>query len=127
MTLQQQLLTGRWADIPAEEEGEYLDAILARESWYAERVGRQPATSHEEIRALLASPKHAVYGMQWGDDWYACVRDREAYERVLAERASRRQPTRMVTCDCGHTVPAIQAMWANMGSSCPDCYDRMSN
>ena len=33
----------------------------------------------------------------------------------------------LVKCACGHTVPESQVMWANLGTSCPDCYDRMSN
>jgi len=33
----------------------------------------------------------------------------------------------MVKCSCGHSVPRGQVMSASMGSSCPDCYDRMSD
>ena len=33
---------------------------------------------------------------------------------------------RMVRCDCGHTIPQSQRMFASHGTSCPDCYDRMS-
>jgi len=33
----------------------------------------------------------------------------------------------MVRCSCGHTVSATMVMSASMGSSCPDCYDRMSD
>lgn len=29
-------------------------------------------------------------------------------------------------CDCGHTVEKSLAMIASLGTSCPDCYDRMS-
>jgi hypothetical protein len=32
----------------------------------------------------------------------------------------------MVHCNCGHTVPQKLVMAANRGTSCPDCYDRMS-
>lgn len=32
----------------------------------------------------------------------------------------------LVRCSCGHTVPRSQVMGASMGSSCPNCYDRMS-
>ncbi len=32
----------------------------------------------------------------------------------------------LVKCDCGHTVERMLVMSASMGSSCPDCYDRMS-
>ena len=32
----------------------------------------------------------------------------------------------LVKCDCGHSVPRGSRMSASFGSSCPDCYDRMS-
>ncbi|KRT69416.1 MAG: hypothetical protein XU15_C0011G0098 [candidate division NC10 bacterium CSP1-5] len=32
----------------------------------------------------------------------------------------------VVHCDCGHSVPAGQSMMASTGTSCLDCYDRMS-
>ena len=31
-----------------------------------------------------------------------------------------------VLCSCGHEVPASQVMYSSSGTSCPDCYDRMS-
>ncbi len=39
--------------------------------------------------------------------------------RVVAE-------TESVMCDCGHSVHAESVMHASIGSSCPDCYDRLS-
>lgn len=33
----------------------------------------------------------------------------------------------MVKCDCGHTIPRALRMSASLGSSCPACYDRMSD
>ncbi len=32
----------------------------------------------------------------------------------------------LVQCSCGHSVPRISVMSTSAGSSCPDCYDRMS-
>ena len=32
----------------------------------------------------------------------------------------------MVECDCGHSAPRDQWMSASLGTSCFDCYDRMS-
>jgi hypothetical protein len=32
----------------------------------------------------------------------------------------------MVKCSCGHSVPRGSVMSASTGTSCPDCYDRMS-
>ena len=31
-----------------------------------------------------------------------------------------------VLCSCGHEVPASLVMYTSSGTSCPDCYDRMS-
>ena len=36
-------------------------------------------------------------------------------------------PVVMVECDCGHTIPQGQRMSASLGTSCLDCYDRMSS
>jgi len=30
-------------------------------------------------------------------------------------------------CSCGHKIPDTLVMSASMGTSCPDCYDAMSN
>ena len=35
-------------------------------------------------------------------------------------------PVAIVLCDCGHTVPSNFVMYA-MGSSCPECYDTLSD
>jgi len=43
---------------------------------------------------------------------------------VNTQRAQR--DAEMVYCDCGCTVTANQVMSASLGTSCPDCYDRMS-
>ena len=40
-------------------------------------------------------------------------------------RAARPAPV-MVACSCGHTVESGSVMSASLGTSCPDCYDRMS-
>lgn len=36
-------------------------------------------------------------------------------------------PVETVRCDCGHTVARSQVMSASLGTSCPACYDRMSD
>lgn len=33
----------------------------------------------------------------------------------------------MKKCSCGHTIPKHLVMSASLGSSCPDCYDKMSD
>lgn len=44
---------------------------------------------------------------------------------IRPKRAAK--PIQLVRCDCGHSVPRSQVMSASQGSSCPDCYDRMSD
>lgn len=43
-------------------------------------------------------------------------------------RSANRMPVeiKLVKCDCGCSVPKISVMNASMGTSCPDCYDKMS-
>lgn len=36
------------------------------------------------------------------------------------------QPVELVRCDCGHSVQSVLVMSTSQGTSCPDCYDRMS-
>ena len=43
----------------------------------------------------------------------------------IQPRVARPAPV-MVACSCGHTVDSISVMSASLGTSCPDCYDRMS-
>ena len=59
-------------------------------------------------------------------DWYSNCRDGEACERKMAERIATAPPIKMVLCSCGHTIPSGSVMSASLGSSCPDCYDRLS-
>jgi hypothetical protein len=39
----------------------------------------------------------------------------------------RPQTRQVVRCACGHTCDKAQVMHASLGTSCPGCYDRMSN
>jgi len=43
---------------------------------------------------------------------------------------TRRRPApavAVVRCDCGHMALPAQVLHASLGTSCPDCYDRMSD
>lgn len=44
---------------------------------------------------------------------------------IRRKRAPR--PVQLVECDCGHRVERALVMNASRGTSCPDCYDRMSD
>ena len=79
--------------------------------------------SRDEVIAALESGRELRNDV---DDWYSNCRDGEAFERKMAERRAAAQPIEMVKCACGHTIPRGSVMSTSMGSSCPDCYDRMS-
>jgi hypothetical protein len=44
---------------------------------------------------------------------------------IRRKRASQ-PPPQLVRCSCGHSVERTLVMSASQGTSCPDCYDRMS-
>jgi len=50
-------------------------------------------------------------------------------ERALAKLSILLKPkaTEMVECDCGHECGAAMVMSASVGTSCPDCYDTLSD
>lgn len=48
-------------------------------------------------------------------------------EAARKARLAARPPVEMVRCACGHTIPKHLVMSASRGTSCPDCYDRMSD
>jgi hypothetical protein len=76
-------------------------------------------TTTDEIRTRLENGV-AVNWRQSPNYYYD-----HSYGVVRMKRTPK--PVKMVMCDCGHEVPASQAMSASMGTSCPDCYDRMSD
>jgi hypothetical protein len=45
---------------------------------------------------------------------------------ALATPAAVPAPLPLIHCDCGHTVPRALAMTTSTGTSCSECYDRMS-
>lgn len=47
-------------------------------------------------------------------------------EQIRAVAAPTKPDPVLVKCSCGHSAPRGLVMSASMGSSCPDCYDRMS-
>jgi len=38
-----------------------------------------------------------------------------------------KRTVKMIECSCGHLVEENLVMMASLGTSCPDCYDKMSN
>ena len=110
-TLQYQLSNGNWMDC-----GDRTDEFLAN----AERfISNHPNKSvflgkYATIQERLDAEKNVCTGSDW-------------YEEIRYKPAPRPdQQVELVKCSCGHSVPRSLMMNASMGTSCPDCYDRMS-
>jgi hypothetical protein len=53
----------------------------------------------------------------------------EEIGEIIRQQKERREAIlsgRLVKCDCGHFCDRAQRMSTSRGTSCPDCYDRMS-
>ncbi len=44
----------------------------------------------------------------------------------VAETRSIPEQINLILCDCGHKVESSSVMNASLGTSCPNCYDKMS-
>ena len=127
MRLQYQLSNGTWIDCEGRTD-EFLALCQANNGpddagrivprFQAVRdLTRDEATAHLSTGASLRNHP---------GDWYSVCRDGEAVARILAERRAKQPPVEMFKCACGHTIPRMSVMSASLGTSCPDCYDRMS-
>ena len=103
-TLQYQLSNGNWinCDDRTDEFYEYCENATGK--------------TRPEIVSALEAGKTVRNDTC---DWYSNCRDKPA-PRPVAQ-------VEMVKCSCGHSVPREAVMSASMGTSCPDCYDRMSD
>ena len=107
--LQYQLSNGTWMDCISEMFGDRTEEFMTR-------CEKNNAMTRDEVVAALDAGQTLRNAPE---DWYSNCRIKPApVERVAVE---------MVRCDCGHSTPVGTAMNASTGTSCPDCYDRMSN
>jgi hypothetical protein len=70
-----------------------------------------------------------VYYLQEGKNIGWCDSPNHYYDHgsgIIRRKQAPKAPEKLVKCSCGHSVPRAQVMSASLGSSCPDCYDRMS-
>lgn len=119
MSIQTQLSNGNWVDA-----GDRSDALIDQAASVKQRVNREwVQLGRDEIISRLASGRECRIV---GTDWYDNIRDGEAHDRRISEINARRADVPMVKCSCGHTIPRDLVMSASLGTSCPDCYDRMS-
>ena len=56
--------------------------------------------------------------VRYGDEWYMRLR--------IKPQPRPDSPAQTVRAACGHTISRGLLMSASTGTSCPDCYDRMS-
>jgi len=119
MRLQYQLSNGSWIDCGDRTE-EFLGYCVAnRQRVRGEWVNM---TKNEAINALLAGDRLR----NDENDWYSYCRCGNAHQAMIAARQAATPPVKLVKCACGHTVPSGLVMSASLGTSCCDCYDRMS-
>ena len=101
--LQYQLSNGDWADCD-----DRTDDFLARCIKYG-----NVENEVEAIRKLVAGESLR----NWFEGWDANCRIKPKSKNIKIE---------LIKCDCGHSIAKQSVMHASTGSSCPNCYDRMS-
>jgi len=45
----------------------------------------------------------------------------------IRQKRTQEKSVNLIRCDCGHSAPRAQVMNASRGTSCVDCYDKMSD
>lgn len=123
MRLQYRLSNGTWIDC-GDRTDEFLQRTVKYHRIYDKQTDTLQSVSIDEILDILSSGKTV---RNHDEDWYSECRDGEVIDRIRSEYMAKQKPAKYKTCDCGHTVPTSQVMTASMGTSCPDCYDRMSD
>ena len=124
MELQYQLSNGNWVDcLYAAQTERFLERCVEFDSTVS--------TRDEAIAALGAG--RVLRNDR--EDWYSNCRCYQAALKLHRARLEKRKRQfeqnfgrpRMVTCDCGHKIPHHLVMNTTRGTSCPDCYDQMSD
>ena len=115
MKIQRMLSNGKWIDEDDEEHiAELIEQVLAREPILAPRKNREPMTTQQQVLDFLVQGNE----INFDSDWYTKIRN------AVEQRASIEFPDQQKKADCGHATTEI--MTASLGTSCPNCYDRMS-
>lgn len=102
--MQRRLSNGTWFPV-GDREQEFLNMAAEYHD-----------TTPDQIRDWLDQSQEVRHR---GDDWYPHIRYTPKPRKVRA--------TKWVHADCGHSVAKGSLMNASMGTSCPMCYDRMSD
>ncbi len=121
MYMQRMLQNTSWID--ENREDYFIGLVLERETpQRAAYDRRQMFTGPDDVRDYLATGQTVNYD----DDWYAQIRDgKVAHQQAIKRRiVQQRQDAARVLCDCGHY--SAHPMNTSRGTSCPNCYDEMS-
>jgi len=123
MRLQYQLSNGAWTDCN-DEDGDRTEEFLNQCIEASQKIKNEwVKLDRDQVIAALECGKELFNG---GSDWYSNCRCGDAHERIIEERRAAQPPVETVKCSCGCTVPRGLVMSASLGSSCSECYDRMS-
>lgn len=117
MKIQHQLSNGDWSDTETESINVIIDRILEREVWLAPRLERTPMLNKDQVYEVLATGKKLSHD----NEWYCNIRDADAIKPFKPRKVE------MVKCSCGHVIPKNLVMSSTHGTTCSECYDRMSD
>lgn len=117
---------------------QYFNNItIASETEYETLCAQAEIPAHT-VKEIADSEYRLTYAEFDATEWAVMTREERcrqvidsAYLQHLLKLAKARKTARktveIVRCDCGHDVPRRMVMNASMGTSCPRCYDRMSD
>jgi len=96
---------------------DWQDIVKARRLLVSWGMIREIGGGYSDVRAVVIRR----LGMEFTSEQVNDLGDE------LKREAQAHRTRDSVRCDCGHTVSRSHVMSASLGTSCPDCYDRMSN
>ena len=119
--LEYRLSNGNWFPVDSNRRDEFLsrcekyNGMDSTSAIVPSFKARRALTRSEVIGALKSG--HIL--RNHNADWYSQCRYRPAPPPTPA-------PVETIECTCGHSVHPSLVMNASLGTSCPDCYDRLS-
>jgi len=114
ITIQRQECDGKWTD--ETRINEFIDRVVADELRVAGFIEDYAPRNRNQVIEALQNGQTLKYDL----DWYANIR------QTPQSQNSNNHPA-LIVCDCGHSVRKEMVMAASMGTSCTNCYDRMSD
>lgn len=113
MKLQRKLGSNSWTDV----NENFISKVVEFEKELSEGyLGRPRLTTTEEVLGRLANGEELRFDTDWNDK----IRDTDAI-------TTNKPVIEIVKCACGHSISKNLVMAASSGSSCPNCFDRMSD